>query len=227
MKYFNSLPKVSIPIAGSHKEFLIHRIFCIGRNYNKHINEMGYHDVGTPLILFLKPPEAAVPNGIKIPIPHFTQDLQHEVELVVSIGFEGKNIPEKNALKYVFGYSVGIDLTCRDIQKKAKEKGYPWTLAKSIPQSAPMSDITPVSQSGHLKNSHICLSINGKNRQEGQLSDMIRPVSKIISEISDIYTIFPGDLIFTGTLDGVGKLNCGDIVHAEIDKLQSLTITII
>lgn len=226
MSYFNSRPKTSIPISGSNDLLLVYRIFCIGRNYKKHIDEMGYEKSDIPFVFFMKPPEAIVTNGQKIGIPDFTNNFQHEVELVISIGKEGKKISEDNALEYVFGYSVGIDLTCRDIQNEAKKTGLPWTLAKSIPYSAPVSDITLVNKSGHLNEGNICLSVNGVNRQKSNIKEMIRSVSKIISEISKYFTIYPGDLIFTGTPDGVGKLEPGDTIFAEIDGLQSLTITI-
>lgn len=229
MKDFNDPPKMEVPIAGSDELFSVHRIFCVGRNYRKHIAEMGYknHNEDVPFVLFLKPPEAIVTNGKKIAIPRFTTNFQHEVELVIAIGKEGEKISIEKAGEYVFGYSVGIDLTCRDIQNESKKKGHPWTLAKSIPHSAPVSDITPVNKSGHPKEGHISLSVNGTNRQEGNINEMIRPVTKIISEISEYFTLYPGDLIFTGTPDGVGKLERGDTILAEIDGLQSLTITII
>ncbi len=226
MSYFNSRPETSIPISGSNDLFLVHRIFCIGRNYKKHIDEMGYEESDIPFLFFMKPPEAVVTNGQKISIPDFTINFQHEVELVITIGKEGKKISEENALEHVFGYGVGIDLTCRDIQNEAKEKGRPWTLAKSIPDSAPISDITPTNVSGYPKDSNIRLSVNGVIRQNSNLKHMIRSVPKIISYLSQFYTLFPGDIIFTGTPEGVGKLERGDTIFAEIDGLQSLAITI-
>ncbi len=226
MNYFNSRPETSIPISGSNDLFLVHRIFCVGRNYKKHIDEMGYEENDIPFVFFMKPPEAIVTDGQKIAIPDFTNNFQHEAELVIAIGKEGKKIPEENALEHIFGYSVGIDLTCRDIQNEAKKKGRPWTLAKSIPYSAPVSDITPADESGHLNEGNIRLSVNGEIRQNSNLKHMIRSVPKIISNLSQFYTLFPGDIIFTGTPEGVGKLESGDIVFAEIDRLQPLTITI-
>jgi len=226
MNYFNSRPKTSIPISGSNDLLLVHRIFCVGRNYKKHIDEMGYEESDIPFIFFMKPPESVVTNGAMVEVPIFTRNFQHEVELVISIGKEGKRISEENALEHVFGYGVGIDLTCRDIQNEAKKKGHPWTMAKSTPYSAPVSDITPANESGNLNVGSIRLSVNGAVRQESNINKMIRSVPKIISEISDIYTLYPGDLIFTGTPEGVGKLEPGDTIFAEIDGLQSLTITI-
>ena len=226
MNYFNSRHETSIPILGSNDLILVHRIFCVGRNYKKHIDEMGYEEKDIPFVFFMKPPEAIVTNGQKIAIPDFTNNFQHEVELVIVIGREGKKIPEVNALEYVFGYSVGIDLTCRDIQNEAKKKGRPWTLAKSIPYSAPVSDITPAGESGHLNEGNIRLSVNGEIRQNSNVKHMIRSVPEIISNLSQFYTFFPGDIIFTGTPEGVGKLESGDTILAEIDGLQPLTITI-
>ena len=227
MSFINTPPQISIPITGSAETFPVHQIYCVGRNYQKHISEMGYSQEKTvPFVLFLKPPDAVVQNGQTVCIPGFTNDFQHEVELVIAIKKEGSKISEKLALEHVYGYSVGIDLTCRDLQNEAKNKGRPWTFAKSLQNSAPISDITPVEKCGYLQESNIQLSVNGNIRQKNDLKNMIRPVQKIISELSQFYTLFPGDIIFTGTPDGVGKLEKGDRIFAEIDGLEPLTITI-
>lgn len=227
MSFINTPPQISIPIKGQDATFLVHQIYCVGRNYRKHMAEMGYKNTKqVPFVLFLKPPAAVVLNNQEVSIPKFTENFQHEVELVIVIGKEGKNITVKNALDFVYGYSVGIDLTCRDLQANAKMKGRPWTLAKSLQNSAPISDITRVENCGHLSEGKIQLRVNNTNRQKSNLKDMIRNVAEIISEISAYYTLYPGDLIFTGTPEGVGKLEKGDNIFAEIEGLQPLTISI-
>lgn len=227
MSFINTPPQISIPIKGKDATFLVHQIYCVGRNYRKHLVEMGYKDTQqVPFVIFIKPSDAVVLNNQEVSIPKFTENFQHEVELVIAIGKEGNNISEKHALDYVYGYSVGIDLTCRDLQAEAKKKGRPWTLAKSLQYSAPISDITPVEKLGYLHEGKIQLSVNCNIRQKSNLKYMIRPVQKIISDISQFYTLYPGDIIFTGTPEGVGKLEKGDKVDAKIDGLEPLTITI-
>ncbi len=227
MSFINTPPQISIPIKGKSATFLVHQIYCVGRNYRKHMVEMGYKDTKqVPFVLFLKPSDAVVLNNQEVFIPKFTENFQHEVELVIAIGKEGENISEKHALDFVYGYSVGIDLTCRDLQTDAKKKGRPWTLAKSLQYSAPISDITPVEKCGYLHEGKIQLSVNDNIRQKSNLKHMIRPVQKIISDISQFYTLYPGDIIFTGTPAGVGKLEKGDCIYAEIDGLEPITITI-
>ena len=222
MKYVNSPPKISIPITGSENAFLINRVFCVGRNYQKHVNEMGYTDDETPFVFFMKPNDAIVNSGASIPIPRITNDFQHEVELVVAIGEVGKHISIDNALNHVFGYGVGIDMTCRDLQSKAKEQGKPWTKAKSLPNSAPVSDLTPVESCGHIRTGTIRLAVNGIIRQDSDVSYMIRKVDQIIHELSLMYKLFPGDVIFTGTPEGVGPVSAGDQIKADIEGLSPL-----
>ena len=227
MSYINSPPQISIPIAGQDSTFLVHRIFCVGRNYYKHIAEMGYEETDIPFVYFMKPPEAIGINNSTISIPSFTKNFQYEVELVIAIDTEGSNITSTTAHEHIYGYAVGIDLTCRDIQKEAKKQGKPWTLAKSIPDSAPISSITPVKECGYIKSGTIQLSVNGEERQKSDVKNMIRNPAVIINELSKIYTLFPGDIIFTGTPEGVGKITSGDIIAAKIDGLEPLSCSFI
>lgn len=223
MKYVNSPPKITVPVVDTHDAFLVNRVFCVGRNYQKHVNEMGYTDDETPFVFFMKPNDAIVNSGSSIPIPNITSDFQHEVELVVAIDKEGKDIPVENALDHIYGYAVGIDMTCRDLQTEAKEQGKPWTMAKSLPHSAPVSDLTPIENCGHIRSGSICLSVNGVVQQDSDIKYMIRKVDQIIHELSKMYTLYPGDLIFTGTPEGVGPVNSGDEIRAEIEGLSLLT----
>lgn len=227
MNFINSPPKFSVPISESNDSFLVYRIFCVGRNYKKHIQEMGYKDKDIPFIYFLKSPDAVALNGAEIPIPSFTNNFQHEVELVVVIGKKGKNISMKDAGKHILGYSVGIDLTCRDIQNEAKQYGRPWTLAKSIPFSAPISTITTAKVCGNIRTGSIQLTVNNQTRQNSDIVNMIRSPEEIISILSGYTTLFPGDIIFTGTPEGVGKLQKGDTISARIEGLQPLTVSLV
>lgn len=227
MTYINSPPQISIPITGCDETFLVHRIFCVGRNYQKHIVEMGYEESDTPFVYFMKPSEAIVNNVAEIPIPGFTDDFQHEVELVVAIGKEGSNISAGKALEHIYGYAVGIDMTCRDLQRAAKEQGKPWSLAKSIPNSAPISSITPAEECGHIDSGTIQLIVNGEERQKSDIKNMVRNSAAIVNELSKIYTLYPGDIIFTGTPEGVGSVESGDKIEASIAELKPLSCSII
>jgi len=227
MHYVNSPLQITIPVVNSENTFIVNRIFCIGRNYQKHVQEMGYADNQTPFIFFMKPNDAIVLSGSTIPVPEITNNFQHEVEMVLAIGKEGKKIERKYSLEHIYGYAVGIDMTCRDLQEEAKKEGKPWTKAKSLPHSAPISSITPHEYCGHIETGLIHLSVNGKTQQKSDVKYMIRKSDQIIYELSKIYTLFPGDIIFTGTPDGVGPVNHGDMVNAEIEGLAPLSCSII
>lgn len=227
MNFVNSPPRISIPISGQDNFFHVHRIFCVGRNYRKHISEMGYEDAQTPFVFFMKPPQAIAANGQEIRIPGLTNDFQHEVEMVFAISKAGSEIAIDDALDHIFGYAVGLDMTCRDIHTEVKQKGLPWTVAKSLPYSAPVSTITAVEDCGHLKTGYIQASVNGSLRQKNNLENLIRPPAIIIHELSKIFPICPGDIIFTGTPEGVGQVKSGDKIEAKIEKLETLSCTFI
>ncbi|GAB1263803.1 fumarylacetoacetate hydrolase family protein [Aurantivibrio infirmus] len=218
-----SVSQPSVAIKESDERFPVHRIYCVGRNYAEHAKEMGSDPSREPPFFFSKPADAVVANNTRIPFPARTQNLHHEVELVVAIGKQGKDIPLEDANSFVFGYAVGNDLTRRDLQAEARKEGRPWDTAKGFDDSAPISAIFPVTKFGHVKNAEIWLKVNGEVRQQGNVSDLIWSVSEIIVELSTLFTLMPGDLIYTGTPAGVGKLNIGDKVEAYVDGLELLT----
>jgi len=216
----------SVTVTGRSERFPVHRIYCVGRNYAEHVREMGSDPVREPPFFFSKPADAVVGNESSIRYPSRTKNLHYEGELVVAIGKGGSDIAAANALNYVFGYAVGIDLTRRDLQKHAKDAGKPWDVSKGFDESAPIGAIRPVSAGGHVTNASIWLKVNGARKQHANTADMIWSVGEIIAELSTYYELKPGDLVFTGTPAGVGALNVGDRVEAGIDGLASLSIRI-
>ena len=223
MEFVFAAPETpSVAIADSHVRFPVHRIYCIGRNYADHAKEMGSAvDRETPMF-FCKPADAVVPDASFIPYPSHTQDLHHEIELVVALQSGGINIPKNDALKHVYGYAVGIDLTRRDLQNTLKAKGQPWDIAKAFDRSAPVSSIRPASKSGHPLRGKLALDVNGQTRQQGDIADMIFGVPQIIHELSKLFELRAGDLIFTGTPSGVGPLKPGDQFHARMENIGEL-----
>ncbi|WP_293536460.1 fumarylacetoacetate hydrolase family protein [Phenylobacterium sp.] len=211
---------VLIPIAGSDAVFPVRRVLCVGRNYAAHRREMGGDDRDPPFF-FSKPTDALVPPGGQVPFPSATQNLHHEIELVVALKSGGSDIPVGRALEAVFGYAVGVDLTRRDLQALAKEKGQPWEAAKGFDASGPVSAIRPWSEAP--PQGAIRLSVNGAVRQDAVVADMIWDVAEIISEASRLWTLKPGDLIFTGTPEGVGALQRGDRIESEVEGVGSLS----
>ena len=223
MEFVFAAPDVpSVAIADSHARFPVHRIYCIGRNYADHAKEMGSAvDRETPMF-FCKPNDAVVPDASFIPYPSQTKELHHEVELVVALQSGGTNIAKNDALRHVYGYAVGIDLTRRDLQNALKAKGHPWDIAKAFDRSAPVSSIRQASKSGHPLRGRISLDVNGQTRQQGDISDMIFGVPQIIHELSKLFELRAGDLIFTGTPSGVGPLKPGDQFHARMENIGEL-----
>jgi fumarylpyruvate hydrolase len=209
----------SLAVAGSDARFPVHRIYCIGRNYAEHAKEMGAAVERTQPMLFMKPAEAVVTDGADVPYPSATQELHHEVEMVVALARGGREIPLEHALDCVFGYGVGLDLTRRDLQAAAKAKGHPWDVAKGFDASAPVSALHPVDTVGHPAEARLALSVNGELRQQTCISEMIFDVAAIIHELSVLWTLQPGDLIFTGTPAGVAALVRGDRFRAELGGL--------
>ena len=210
-------------VSGSAATFPVHRVYCVGRNYAEHAREMGADPVREPPFFFSKPADAVVPNDTPVPYPARTKNFHHEVELVVAIGKGGSNIAATDALEHVFGYAVGNDLTRRDLQKQAKDTGKPWDTAKGFDHSAPLGAIRSVRDGGHVTNAAIWLKVNGELRQQGNIADMIWSVPEIIAELSTLFALQPGDLIFTGTPAGVGSVKPGDCMQAGIDGLETLT----
>ena len=220
---FPPAPTVLAAVDGREARFPVRRIFCVGRNYAAHRAEMGGDDREPPFF-FTKPADALVPSGSAIAYARATSDLHHEVELVIAIGTGGADIPGAEALAHVFGYAVGVDLTRRDLQAAAKGKGQPWDSAKGFDQSAPLGAI--VERRGSDLQGAIRLDVNDATRQASQISNMIWSVPEIIAECSRLWCLAPGDLIFTGTPEGVGPLVPGDRVRAAIDGLPELTFTL-
>ncbi|MDX1459609.1 MAG: fumarylacetoacetate hydrolase family protein [Xanthomonadales bacterium] len=217
---FPPLPRPSLTVAGEEARFPVHRIYCVGRNYAAHAREMGHDDREQPCF-FSKPADAVV-QGPLVAWPPATKELHHEVELVVALGRGGAHIVRNEALDHVFGYAVGVDLTRRDLQAEAKRAGRPWDVAKGFDQSAPISELRRVAQTGHPDRGCIELAVNGQTRQHGDLGDMIWPVADIIVGLSAYFTLMPGDLIFTGTPEGVGPLDPGSRVAARIEGIAQL-----
>ena len=214
----------SLPIDGSEERFAVRRIYCVGRNYRAHAIEMGSDPDREPPFFFMKPADAIVQNGATIPYPPQTSNLHYEIELVVAIGTAGKDIAKADSLNHVWGYGVGIDLTRRDIQNKAKESGRPWDMGKGFDNSAPCTALKPVSDVGHPDSGEIWIKVNGEVQQKSTIDLHIWSVPETISYLSGLVELQPGDLIYMGTPDGVGPVVAGDTMEGHIDGVNDLTI---
>lgn len=224
---FPAPPPARLPIVGTDATFPVHRIYCIGRNYAEHAREMGAPaEKGVP-VFFLKPGDAIAALPGAIPYPPGTAELHHEVELVAALHRGGRDISPDQALDCVCGYAIGLDLTRRDLQSAAKAKGLPWDTGKSFEAAAPIGPIHRVDDVGHPQRGAIELMVNGERRQHGDLADRLFTVAEIIAALSRLYTLAPGDLIFTGTPAGVGPLKIGDQLVARIDGLGTLEASVI
>lgn len=213
----------SLHVEGTEARFPVRRIFCVGRNYADHAREMG-HDPDRELPFFFdKPADALIGDNADIPYPSKTHRLEHEVELVAALGKGGRNVEPESALDLVWGYAIGNDLTRRDIQAEAKKLGRPWTMAKGFDGSAVCGPVHPITKVGHVTRGAISLSVNGIIRQEGDLSQMIWSLPEVIVALSQLVELRPGDLIYTGTPSGVGRLMPGDRVKIAIEGLGAMT----
>ena len=215
----------SVEVRGTRDRFPVRRIFCVGRNYAAHAREMG-NDDREPPFFFTKPADAVVASGATVPYPPRTSNFHHEAELVVALGGGGANIPVTKANSVIYGYAVGIDLTRRDLQSEARDTGKPWDTSKGFDRSAPIGAIRPVSAGGHIESARIWLSVNGKIKQDANVAEMTWKVPEIIAELSTLFELAAGDLIYTGTPAGVGALARGDAIEAGIDGLDSLSTRI-
>jgi fumarylpyruvate hydrolase len=218
-------PQVGVAIKGSTELFPVRRIYCVGRNYAAHIREMG-GDEREPPFFFQKPADAIVANGGVVPYPSLTADFQHEIELVLAIGGRGRDVSVAQAAALVYGVAVGLDLTRRDLQFKARDSGRPWEPGKSFDHSAPIGEIVPLSGGSLPSHGAIALRVNGVVKQQGDLQQLIWNCAEIVSELSKLFELFPGDLIYTGTPSGVGPVRVGDVLEGTIDGIGSLSITI-
>ena len=216
----------SVAVAGTQARFPVRRIFCVGRNYAAHAREMGSDPTQEAPVFFCKPADAVVDSGTTIPYPQATRNFHHEIELVVAIGTGGAEIAQAAALDHVFGYAAGIDLTRRDLQNAAKEKGAPWDFSKGFDRSAPIAPLRRAAEIGHIAAARIWLAVNGKVRQDSNIAEMIWPVAAIIAAASRFVELRPGDLIMTGTPEGVGPLMPGDAVTGGIEGLPEIRIAV-
>ena len=215
----------TVPVAGDNP-FPVRRIYCVGRNYAAHAREMGADPDREPPFFFMKPADAIVADGSAVPYPPKTANLHHEIELVVAIGKGGRDIPVESALDHVYGYAVGLDMTRRDLQNAAKKEGKPWDMGKGFDRSAPCGTIRRAADIGHPDKGAVTLSVNGDLRQKGDLSDLIWSVSETISYLSGLVELQPGDLIYTGTPEGVAAVVAGDRLEGAVEGVGTLTITI-
>ncbi len=217
----------SASIRGHQERFPVRRIYCVGRNYADHAIEMGHNPDKEPPFFFQKNPDNLLLDGADFPYPSKTQDVHHEIELVAALGKGGANISVKTAMDHIFGYAVGLDMTRRDLQAEVKKMGRPWDIAKAFEHSAPMSGIVSVSEIGHPSVGEICLDVNGVRKQSGNLGQMIWKTSEIISYLSKLFTLAPGDLIFTGTPAGVGPVQRGDLLEGHIVSVGSVSTLVV
>ncbi len=221
---------VAVPVHGETSAFPVHRIYCVGRNYEEHAKEMGFTGREPPFF-FLKPADAlvVVPAGQTgaMPYPSLTGNLHHEIELVVAIGKGGKNIKAADALQHIYGYAVGLDMTRRDLQNEMKKLGRPWCIGKAFDHSAPIGPITPLAQAGDVNNAEISLQVNGSDRQRSNVAKLIWNIAETIEHLSSAWELQPGDLIYTGTPEGVAAVVKGDRLVGEVAGLGQLQVQIV
>jgi fumarylpyruvate hydrolase len=223
---------VGLPVVNSEAQFPVRRIYCVGRNYAAHAREMGFDPDRDPPFFFCKPNDNAsvvpVRSGTiaSIPYPPGTANFHYEAELVVAIGKGGRDIPEEEAGKHIFGYATGLDMTRRDLQMKMREQGRPWEVGKAFDYSAPIGPLRTVADIGELNSGKIVLDVDGETRQKSDVSHLIWSVNEVIANLSSLFTLQPGDLIFTGTPDGVGAVKRGQTMTVGIDGLETLRVTV-
>ena len=222
-------PPVSVPVLGTSDRFPVRRIYCVGRNYEEHAKEMGFTGREPPFF-FLKPADALVVVNAgetgTMPYPSLTQNLHHEIELVVAIGTGGRNITAADAHKHIYGYAVGLDMTRRDLQNEMKKQGRPWCIGKGFDHSAPIGPITPAAQVSDLEQAAIWLKVNGQERQSSQISKLIWNIAETIEHLLVAWELSPGDLIYTGTPEGVSAVVKGDLLEGGVTGLGQLNVRI-
>lgn len=224
---FPPCPQPFLPVKGTEARFPVHRIYCVGQNYADHVVEMGGDPNRNPPFFFQKNPDCLVIDGGDFPYPTQTQDVHHEIELVVALKSGGSDIPVEQALDHVYGYAAGIDMTRRDLQAVAKKAGRPWEVAKAFDHSAPCSALVPAAEIGHPAAGAISLSVNGETRQSGTLDQMIWKVPETIAYLSSLFELKAGDLIFTGTPAGVGPVQRGDRLEGAVEGVATLSVGVI
>jgi fumarylpyruvate hydrolase len=215
----------AVPVVGADAFYPVRRIYCVGRNYAEHTREMGFDPDREPPFFFAKPADA-ITQDPTLPYPQKTQNYAYEIEVVAAIGKGGRNIPVASALDHIFGYGIGLDMTRRDLQLAAREKGRPWELGKGFDQAAPVSALYPVETIGHPNNNAIWLKVNGEIKQNSNTAKMIWSIAEQVSFLSEYFTLQPGDLIMTGTPAGVGPVKPGDVIEAGVDGITTMKVTI-
>ena len=230
MRYlFEPTPVVSVPVVGKPDHFPVHRIYCVGRNYEEHAKEMGFTGREPPFF-FIKPADSLVVVDAgemgSMPYPSLTKNLHHEIELVVAIGKGGKNIKAADALSHIYGYAVGLDMTRRDLQNDMKKQGRPWCIGKGFDHSAPIGPITPAALAGDVANAEIYVQVNGQDRQRSNVSQLIWNIAETIEHVSAAWELQPGDLIYTGTPEGVGAVLPGDKITGRVAGVAEVALTI-
>ena len=223
---FPPAPQAAVPVRGSAQQYAVSRIFCVGRNYAAHAREMGFDPDREPPFYFNKTPADLVPSGATVPYALGTQNLHYEMELVIAIGQPAFRVSVDQALGCVWGYACGLDMTRRDLQIKSREMGRPWDFGKDFEQSAVMSELVPASAIGHPRGGSIQLSVNGTVKQNADLKELIWSVPEIVANLSQYYHLQPGDLIYTGTPEGVGPVQPGDVITGRIDGVGEIALTI-
>jgi len=220
---------VSVPVLGRAERFPVHRLYCVGRNYEEHAKEMGFTGREPPFF-FLKPADTVVVadagQTATIPYPSLTSNLHHEIELVVAIGKGGRNIRAQDAAQHIYGYAVGLDMTRRDLQNEMKKQGRPWCIGKAFDQSAPIGPITLASEAGHIHSAAIWLRVNDRERQRSTVAKLIWNVAETIEHLSAAWELQPGDLIYTGTPEGVAAVVSGDTLLGGVDGLSPITVRV-
>ena len=223
---FPAGPTPAMPVVGEDKLYPINRIFCVGRNYRAHALEMGVDPDREPPFYFTKSPITYVPTGSTVPYPPGTDNYHHEMELVVAIGQAGFRVKEEDALSLVYGYTAGLDMTRRDLQLVAREKGRPWDLGKDFEQAAVASPLSKAEDVGHPSNNKLSLNVNGETRQATDLTKLIWSVPELVANLSQFYHLAPGDPIYTGTPEGVGPVVAGDQLEGEIEGIAQISLSI-
>ncbi|MDO5693415.1 MAG: fumarylacetoacetate hydrolase family protein [Pseudomonadota bacterium] len=223
---FPPAPQAAVPVRGDSRHYAVRRIFCVGRNYAAHAREMGFDPDREPPFYFNKTPAALVMSGATVPYAAGTRNLHHEMELVIALGKPAFHVGAEHALDCVWGYACGLDMTRRDLQQEAREAGRPWDFAKDFDDSAVISPLVPASEIGHPASGAIQLSVNGQLRQSGDLKDLIWSVPEIVANLSAYYRLQPGDLIYTGTPEGVGAVRPGDVITGRIDGVGEIALTL-
>lgn len=228
---FEPEARMSVPVHGGGAEFAVRRIYCVGRNYAAHAREMGFDPDREPPFFFCKPADAIVvcppARTVEVAYPSQCTEYHHEIELVVAIGKAGRDIAVERANEHAWGYAVGLDMTRRDLQFKMRDKGRPWEIGKAFDQSAPIAPLVPAATIGHPERGAIWVQVDGQDRQRSDLSKLIWSVPEVISNLSAYFELRPGDLIYTGTPEGVGAVRRGQTMRGGIDALGELSVTIV